>query len=248
MRSLAGRHARALVWAAVGLVVLGSFGLWLRSSSLVRVKQVTVTGVEWQGSGPIRSALTSAARDMTTLAVDDDALMRAVSAYPVVRSLRTSADPPHRLRIEVNAYEPMAAVRTRAGASTAVAKDGKLLRGTPTKGLPAVNLKRSSVGDRVDDPTARSAIALLTTAPRALRARVEQVYHGPRGLAATVRDGPKLYFGGDRRAAAKWAAIVRVLADDSSRGASYVDARIPERPVAGGFEPRPYEISPSTRG
>ena len=32
-------------------------------------------------------------------------------AYPVVRSLRTETDFPHGLRIIVNAYEPVAAVR-----------------------------------------------------------------------------------------------------------------------------------------
>ena len=45
-------------------------------------------------------------------------------------------------------------------------------------------------------------------------------------------DGPVLYFGDSHRLAAKWAAASRVLADASSRGATYLDLRLPERPAA----------------
>jgi hypothetical protein len=43
-------------------------------------------------------------------------------------------------------------------------------------------------------------------------------------------------------------AAARVLAEDSASGATYVDVRIPERPVAGGFQARPVEVSASTLG
>ena len=58
------------------------------------------------------------------------------------------------------------------------------------------------------------------------------------GLAATLESGPKLYFGGGSRLAAKWGAAAQVLADRTSKGASYLDLRVPERPVAGGLQPR----------
>jgi cell division protein FtsQ len=246
MRSFGSRHARPLAWAAAALVVLGAFGLWLRGSSLVRVEQVTVTGVEGSQAGAIRDALVAAARDMTTLNADDDELLAAVSNYPLVRSVRSSAGLPHRLRIMVNAYEPVAAVRAHGTAPTAVAADGKLLRGTPTKGLAVVSIKTLPGGDGVGDPAALGAIRLVATAPVALRKRVQRVYRGDRGLAAVVADGPKLYFGGASRPRAQWIAAAHVLADQSARGATYVDVRIPERPVAGGFQPR--QVSPSTLG
>lgn len=248
MPSLASRRARVLAGIAAALVVVGTFGLWLRTSSLVRVKEVTITGIEGRQARAIREALTVAALDMTTLAVDDGRLLEAVSTYPVVRSLRASADFPHRLRISVNAYEPIAAVQTRGGPATAVSSDGTLLRGTPTKGLPVVALKVSPGGGRVGDASARSAIRLMAASPAPLRARVERVYRGPRGLAATVHDGPKLLFGGAERLDAKWLAVASVLADDTARGATYVDVRIPERPVAGGFEARVVQLSMSTLG
>ena len=248
MPFLASRRSRAAFAIASVLVAFGAFGFWLRSSSLVRVKQVTVTGIDGRQASAIRDALTIAARDMTTLAVDDDALRDAVATYPVVRSLKASPDFPHRLRIAVNAYEPVAAVRTGEGAPTAVSSDGTLLRGTTTKHLPSISLKSPPGGDRVADDAALRAIALVSAAPAPMRARVERVFRGPRGLAATVQNGPKLYFGGSERPRAKWSAAARVLAADTAQGATYVDVRIPERPVAGGFQPRPDQSSASTLG
>jgi cell division protein FtsQ len=47
--------------------------------------------------------------------------------------------------------------------------------------------------------------------------------------------GPAIWLGGAARLEAKWAAAAAVLAQQSSQGATYIDARIPERPVAGGL-------------
>jgi cell division protein FtsQ len=82
------------------------------------------------------------------------------------------------------------------------------------------------------------AVRLLAAAPRPLRTRIARVYRGPRGLAATLDNGPKLYFGGAAELEAKWAAASLVLAHPTSRGAAYVDLRVPGRPVAGGLTPR----------
>jgi cell division protein FtsQ len=233
--------------AAVLLAVLTPLALWLRNSSLVRVEHVRVTGIGGPQTTAIRAALTEAALDMTVLHVRDAALRTAVEPYPVVRSLRTETDFPHGLRIIVNAYEPMAALQA-GGRLTAVAGDGTVLRGTPTHGLPVVRIRATPGGERTRDARALGAIDLLAAAPPALRARVVRIYRGPRGIAAAVQNGPKLYFGGATRLAAKWDAAAQVLAQRSSRGASYVDLRVPERPVAGGLTPRAEAISTSTVG
>jgi cell division protein FtsQ len=244
MPLLASRRSRAVLAIAALLAILVSFGLWLRTSSLVRVTQVTVTGIDGAQAGEIRDSLEIAARDMTTLAVDDGALRDAVATYPVVRSLKASAGFPHRLRIVVNAYEPVAAVQVGGGSPTPVASDGTLLRGTKAKHLPVIGIKSVPGGNRVADAGALKAIGMVAAAPAPLRARLERVYQSRRGLAATLQDGPKLYFGGGERPRAKWAAAARVLAADSSLGATYVDVRIPGSPVAGGFQPRPTQSQP----
>jgi len=231
---------RVLLAAVVVLAALTPLALWLRSSALVRVERVTVTGIAGTQADEIRAALTAAARDMTVLDVRHDALRGAVGSYPIVRSLRTETDFPHGLTIAVNAHEPVGAIEA-AGRRTAVAADGTLLRGSATDRLPTVGVRATPGGRRVADAPTRGAIAVLAAAPPALRARVTRVYRGRRGLAATMDGGPKLVFGGPARAVAKWAAAAQVLADSTSHGARYVDLRIPERPVAGGLRPRTEE-------
>jgi hypothetical protein len=50
-----------------------------------------------------------------------------------------------------------------------------------------------------------------------------------------LRDGPEVLFGDADYIAEKWTAAVRVLADGGAAGATYIDVRLPERPVAGGL-------------
>jgi cell division protein FtsQ len=247
MQTFARRRMRLTVGVAALLATLASLGMWLRTSSLVRVNSVTVSGVEGRQAKQVRNALTTAGLDMTTLAVDEGRLMDAVSSYPIVHSLRTSTDFPHKLRIVVNSYRPIAALRTQ-GALVAVAADGTILRGSATKGLGLVGVKTIPGGDRVSDADTLRAIGVLATAPGPLRARIERVFRGSRGLAATVQDGPKLYFGGGERLRAKWSAAAQVLGHEGTQAATYVDLRVPERPVAGGFQPRTAIVSPSTVG
>ena len=230
MASFARRRTRVVLATAVLVVVATPLALWLRDSPVVRVERVTVTGISGPQAGAIRAALTEAALDMTVLHVRDDALRTAVEPYPVVRGLRTQTEFPHGLRITVNAYEPTAALQAN-GQLTAVAADGTVLRGTPTRGLPVVRVGTTPSGQRARDA-------------RALRARIARIYRGPHGIAASVDNGPMLYFGGAARLDAKWAAAAQVLAQRSSRGASYVDLRVPERPVAGGLQPRQAQPQP----
>jgi len=240
MAPFARRRTRVLLGIVVLLAVLAPLALWLRTSSLVAVERVSVTGIDGSQAAEVKRALTSAGRDMTTLDVREDALLSAVAAYPVVRSLRTETDFPHGLRIVVNAHEPVAALRS-GGGLTAVAADGTLLRGTATRGLPIVAIGGRRGAHRLRRGEALGAVRLMAAAPRALRARVTRVYRGPRGLTTTMDDGPKLYFGGAAQSGAKWGAAAQVLASSTSRGAAYVDLRIPGRPVAGGLQPRSSE-------
>jgi cell division protein FtsQ len=244
MLPLARRRTRVILAIAVLLALLAPLAFWLRSSSLVRVRDVTVTGIHGSQARQITRALETAGLDMTTLDVRQDALRSAVAAYPVVHSLRTETDFPHGLRISVNAYDPVAAVATGAGL-TAVAADGTLLRGSATRGLPVVAIRAERGGQRLGRGDALGAVQLLAAAPRALRARVDRLYLGPRGLTTTMQDGPKLYFGGPARPGAKWGAAAQVLASSTSRGAAYLDLRVPERPVAGGLTPRSEEPQPT---
>jgi cell division protein FtsQ len=223
-----------LALAALSVVAgLGGGWVWLRDSPLVAVRRVTIVGVAGADAGQIRSALTLAARNMTTLDVRLAQLRMAVAPYPVVKDVRASAQFPHGMRIQVIEQVPVGALQA-GGRSVAASADGTVLRDVAAASLPEIPVKTLPGGSQVTDPTALSALALLSSAPARLFARISRVttnyYHG---LVVQLRSGPAIYFGDASAEDAKWAAATQVLADPSSAGASYIDVTDPAHPAAG---------------
>jgi cell division protein FtsQ len=208
--------------------------LWLRDSSLVEVREVTVSGAVGRDGRAIAGALRATASSMTTLHVRAGDLRGAVRAYPIVRDLRVAADPPHRLRIRVLYRRPVA-VALLAGRRVPVAADGTLLSRAEGAGLPTVPAAGTPGARRLTDPGARAAVALLGAAPPVLLPLVDAVQRDGDGLHLALRSGPRVDFGGAVALRAKWAAAARLLADPRLAGASYVDVRAPDRPAAGPF-------------
>lgn len=230
------RRLRPRVVATLALVValLAGGWLWLRDSSLVAVTRVTVLGAAGPDAGAVRAALSAAARNMTTLDVDTGQLHVAVAPYPEVRALGVSTRFPHGLRIEVVERSPVAAV-TVAGRRIAVGADGTLLRGSAgSASLPEIPLGVPPGGRRLTERSARDAVTILAGAPWQLLGRLSQVTtQAPHGVVAQLRNGPAVYFGDPSLIAAKWRALIAVLADPGSAGAAYVDVSDPQRAVAG---------------
>jgi cell division protein FtsQ len=227
---------RRVAIAALAVATLGGGWLWLRDAPVVAVNDIWVTGVSGPDASAIRAALTDAAHDMTTLHVRPGALRTAVSPYPVVKDLRVETDFPHGLRIAVIEYEPVAAVDID-GARVPVAADGTLLRGRPAGArLVSLQVPSANGGGRLTSRRGLAAVAVMGAAPESLRAYVQGIQFGPDGMRVTLRNGPLVEFGDGARARAKWIAAARVLGDPRGAGASYLDVRIPERPVAGRFD------------
>lgn len=214
--------------------VLGGTWLWLRDSSLVSVDRVVVTGASGPDAARIGSALSAAARGMTTLDVRMDRLRTAIVPYSVVRKLEVSTQFPHGMRIRVVEHAPVAAVV--AGRHTiAVAGDGTLLHDVlPSPALPSIPVPAAPAGKRLRDPEALRAVALLAAAPYQLLAHVSEVTTvAVHGLVAQLRGGPAIYFGGATQAAAKWRGAIAVLTDAGAAGAGYIDVSDPARPATG---------------
>jgi cell division protein FtsQ len=235
--ALARAHRRlriGLIAALIGAPALGGGWLWLRHSSLVAVRNVRIAGTHGADASAIDSALTAAARRMSTLDVRSAELRAAVSAYPIVARLDVHASFPHSLTIRVVEQLPVAAV-TVGGARTAVAADGVVLGAAHLGGsLPALSATVPlTLGERVRTPALLAALAVLGAAPRPLAAQTERAFSGSKGLTVVLHGGVRAYFGDASRPHAKWLALARVLADPSAAGAAYVDVRVPERPAAG---------------
>jgi cell division protein FtsQ len=226
---------RRVAIAVLAVVTLGGGWLWLRDAPVVAVNDVWVTGVSGPDAPAIRAALTDAAHDMTTLHVRPDALRTAVSPYPIVKDLRVETDFPHGMRIAVIEHDAVAAVDID-GARVPVAADGTLLRGRPAGAkLVTLEIPSANGGGRLTSRRGRAAVAVMGAAPEGLRSYVQGIQFGPDGMRVTLRNGPLLDFGDGARARAKWIAAARVLGDPRGAGASYLDVRVPERPVAGRF-------------
>lgn len=227
---------RRLLAGAVALIaLLAGAWLWLRDSSLVAVRHVSVSVQSGPEAQRIRSSLLAAARTMTTLDVRMGELRTAVAPYPVVKDLRVSPQFPHGMQIRVVEQVPVAQLSARGRPVALVASDGTILHdGAPAGTLPVIAVAAPPGGSRVSDHDALSAAALLGAAPYELLARVAQVSTvASHGLVAQLRAGPSIYFGDNTTPRAKWLAALAVLADSGSAGAGYVDVTDPGRPAAG---------------
>jgi cell division protein FtsQ len=242
---------RLALLAALLVAGLGFGGwMWLRDSSLVAVSQVTITGDSGANAGAIRSALRSAARNMTTLDVQMGQLRTAVAPFPEVGHLRVRTVFPHRMVIGVIEQRPVGLLEV-GGRAVPVAADGTILRAVAVSAtLPAIPLSVVPVGRHVRERRAADAVALLAAAPNGLLARISQVTNvAGHGLVAQLRNGPSIYFGDTLRLSAKWLAATAVLGDQGSAGAAYIDVTDPARPAAGaGAAPTAATSSTSAAG
>jgi cell division protein FtsQ len=227
------RRAIALLLLAIALLALYRF--WFKDSSFVRVQHVTVTGLTTKDAPRIRTALIAAAHDMTTLHMQDQTLNSAVSSFPVVKSVVAQPSFPHTLKIHVIEEQPVAVLAV-GGERLLLAPDGSVLRGVVT-GHPLALIRSSGAvpQDALTDRVPLTALHVAAAAPPALADRITTITHGKQGILVHLRDGPELMFGNDSRPVAKWLSAAAVLADSSSKGATYIDLRLPGRPVAGGL-------------
>ncbi len=225
----------AAVLVLAGLVVGG--WMWFRDSSFARVTQVSVTGATTSEQDRVRTALESAAREMTTLHVRQNVLDDAVASYPSVAGLRVQSDFPHKLSIEVLEHRPVAALEID-GRRVPVSGGGIVLTGVRApEDLPSIRHGSTPPDGRVADRRTRDALAIAAAAPQALLARSERLTWGDEGLTLDLRDGPPLIFGTPDGATDKWAAAARVLAEPDAAGATYLDLRVVGRVAAGGLGP-----------
>jgi cell division protein FtsQ len=230
---------KALLAVAALAVLLGGGWMWLRDSSLVRVRDVQIMGATSSEQARVRDALELAARNQSTLHVRADSLRAVAAQFDSVAGIEIHPDFPHAMRIHVLERRPVAALEI-GEQELAATGDGRLLRGVVADGdLPVIGMDGVPAGERVTNRNTLTALAIAAAAPDPLRRRIDNLWTGPKGMMLTLVDGPDLIFGDAAEASRKWLAAARVLADPSAAGATYLDVRIPERVAAGGLGPVP---------
>jgi cell division protein FtsQ len=225
--------------AIVGATLAAGYLFWLRDSSLVAVNDVEVVGVTTERE-QIVTELTRAAKEMTTLHVDNGRIESLARSFPTVAAVSVDANFPHGMRIELTERPPALVVRAGSEEVPAAA-DGTLLRGVEVgqdEGLPVLEL-RAIPPDGLEGQPLDEAL-VLGAAPPPLRPLIEKVDDSDEyGIVATLRGGIPVRFGTSEDVAQKWAAAAAVLADPKLEGLTYVDVRVPDRGAAGGASPSP---------
>ncbi|HET9074465.1 MAG TPA: FtsQ-type POTRA domain-containing protein [Solirubrobacteraceae bacterium] len=218
---------------ALVLAVLAGAWLYVRSSSLVAIRQVRVTGVSGADAGAVRAAVVNASLTMTTLDLSVAKLRAALARYPHITGIAVQTHFPHGVTVHVEEEIPVAAVHA-GGRLTAVDGAGRLLPREPTAGLVSLPIAPDTGGARVTAAGTLAVLTVLAAAPYRILPHVQSArsttHHG---VTVTLRDGPTLYFGDTTQARLKWSAAVAVLAHPASRGASYIDVSAPQNPAAG---------------
>jgi cell division protein FtsQ len=233
---LSSWRARLIALAAVVLAAGAGYVFWLRDSSLVAITDVEVVGVTTSERPEVVSALTGAAKDMTTLHYDAERLEQIGSRFPTVAGVDVDPNFPHGMRLEVE-QRPPRLIAAAGGEEVPVAADGTLLAGVSVpedQPLPVLEVGELPAGEQLGGEPLEQTL-VVGAAPDPLLGLVEKVDHtDDYGVVVTVRGGIEVRFGSGERADEKWAATAAVLADPKLDVASYLDVRVPERPAVGG--------------
>ncbi|MDX6652696.1 MAG: cell division protein FtsQ [Solirubrobacterales bacterium] len=233
---------RAVALVLLTMTLAAGYLFWLRDSSLVAVNRLEITGVSGPDSNRVRGALAQVARNMTTLHVKQGELAAAVRPFPIVKSVSAETHFPSGLTIRVEQQKPVLVVQS-GGALIAAAADGTLLRGVPAQsGIPRLRLPTAPRGNRLQGGALAQAV-VLGAAPAPLRRYAIASSIVAETIQVRLRNGPELRFGDASRAAAKWAAVAKILADPRVGQVAYIDVSAPHRPAVGGIV---QGISPST--
>lgn len=227
------RSVAVFVCAVAALFALYTF--WFRSSELVRVQHVTVTGISIKDGQRLSAALTNAALGSSVLDVPVRKLEAVASPWKSVKRIEASADSFHDLKLKVVEYKPVAVYVGPDHRPVAVTADGELLEGFPLdRPLPVFSVAKSVAGSKLSSPDQQALLAVYRGAPPELVGRITQARSSPRdGVVVSVAGSADIVFGDPGQIQQKWASAVRVLADPAASGATYVDVRLPDRPAAG---------------
>ncbi|MBO9533887.1 MAG: cell division protein FtsQ/DivIB [Solirubrobacteraceae bacterium] len=228
-----GRPAAVAAACIAGLLLF--LALILVYTPIAHPKTLVVSGVTGSSEARITRLLEETGAKQSTFAVDHDALMRAVRAYPEVAAVEVASHPPFRLEIHAVMRPPVGRIEI-GGRAFVVAADGTILQRAANADVPKLD---ETVGDvAVKDghiSGARATLQVLAAAPEALLAVARTVRVGHAGVEIEMSRGPRLVFGSGEQAADKWAAAAAVIADGSADAATYIDLRVPARPAVGGL-------------
>jgi len=245
------RRSRILRLVAFGAVVLvlgliAGYQFWLRDSSVVAIKDLTIVGVkaEDEEGRQITEAVEVAVGEMTTLHPRPDLLADELARFPRVADSRIETSLPDGATVTVTLREDGS--RFGSGADELlIATDGTVLgpAGDRADGLPEIKAGDPPEAGRLTGRALNQAL-VLGGVPKELRPYVRFADYGEEGVEVTLSNGLVLIFGDANQVEEKWKAAASVIADPEMTDASYVDLTVPRRPAVRGAEAPAEEPDP----
>ncbi len=224
-RGRARRRTRLVTTLSVlGLVLLLGVGGWVvLATSLLGVREVTVAGTGRLDPAEVRSvAAVPAGEPLATL--DTEAVVRRLTALPVVRRVEVRREWPRTVAIVVHERVP-AAVQQRSTGWALVDRTGVEFaqQDRRPRGLPLVSAPVAA------GPAAlRAALEVLEVLPPSVARQVRQVRAtGPEEVRLQLGRGRTVMWGSSERGARK-AAVLEVLL---TRRATVYDVSAPDAPT-----------------
>jgi cell division protein FtsQ len=204
------------------------------------VRAVDVEGASPELAAQVRSALRPV--DGTSLlALKPTAILARAEALPAVRSASYDRDFPHTLRIRIVPEQPVAILRSGAASWLISARarviavvDSGTLRGIPRIWIPAGF--DVAPGAFLTDEAAAAARALRAFVASGFANRVTWARIRAGELTLGTYSGLELRLGAPIDLPLKIAIVRRIaptLSPPAQGGPAYLDAAVPERPVAG---------------
>jgi cell division protein FtsQ len=217
------RRLRPFLYAALVLVLAGT-GVWLLLfSSVLTVRDVSVTGTRTISSVRVESVAKAPIGDQLARA-DLDAIRARVETIPAVKSVSISRSWPHTIAIAVTEYTPVAVVDRGAGLQ-AVDDAGVLFGSYPRKpdDLPLME----TAADVKSESLAEAARVVTSLRPDIL-ALVERIEVESVDRIRLRLDGGRTVMWGSAEDSAQKADVLAVLLE---RDAREIDVSVPGRPT-----------------
>jgi len=229
---VANARRRTMLWSLGVLTVFIVVAVGVSVSPVLDVEEIQVVGAAPERVDDVRRASGIDVGDSIVLFLPSTVAGK-VGDLPWVRSVSVTRDFPTTVRVAVTEREPVAWVRTEAGALVVDAESRALWRAdAPPPGLPEL------IG-AADIPAPGGFVRPQVLASVAdalghdLRSRAASVTLADATLSVQIAFGPQLRFGAPRDVGAKVRVAGAVLAALGSAPASYIDVTVPAAPVSG---------------
>jgi cell division protein FtsQ len=234
---------------AAGVTELGY--VWLKGSSVFRLRSVAVRGGTESERVAVRDAVARAAAGRSLLSLSSTHVAGAIEAVPTIRVATVDRDFPHTLRIHIVPERAVALAIGSHGYRSLLAASGRVLRvfgpreGTPL--LPRIwpGNDHPPAGGTIRDASVLASLDALSARPPDFRASIANVKVDPqRGIVMRLRGGLDIVLGPplqlqQKLRAAAW--VLRRYPTGAERaGLVYADVSAPDRPAVmprGGYAP-----------